>query len=458
MNHYHLRKMKPKIDVITLGCRVNQAESESIATAFRENGDRNCTSSGPFQQVCIINTCAVTGKAAMQSRQAIRKAIRNHPNALIIATGCYAQSDPEAIGKIDGVDCIVGHCDKHRMIQIIEQADKKSITGPIIFHRDIARQHRFAPMPGPAVGARTRPFLKIQDGCDDFCTYCIVPHTRGRSRSLPPDRVLSELEQLRAFGAMEVVLTGIHLGRYGHDLTPPVSLLDLLERIEGTDAIERIRLSSIEPTELDDRLLRFISNHIRICRHLHIPLQSGDDEILNRMHRPYTPEMYAAVVETAHRLLPDAAIGADVMVGFPGETDEAFENTFELIRALPISYLHIFPFSPRPPAPASRLPNPVPSSVVKNRCAALTRLGKDKKAAFYNRLAGKELDVILEGRQEEQTGKLKGISDNYIPVFINGPDSLINRRVKCRAVTGKGHHGIIGELIPMDPDTSAYAG
>ncbi len=450
--------MKPKIDVITLGCRVNQAESESIAAAFRENEPANGASSGGRQQVCIINTCAVTRKAAMQSRQAIRKAIRNHPNALIIATGCYAQSDPDTIEKIDGVDCVVGQCDKHRMIQIIEQAGRKSETGPIVLHGDIARQQCFAPMPGPAVGARTRPFLKVQDGCDDFCTYCIVPHTRGRSRSLPPDRVLSELEQLHAFGATEVVLTGIHLGRYGQDLAPPITLLNLLERIERANSIGRIRLSSIEPTELDDRLLRFISDNVRICRHLHIPLQSGDREILNRMHRPYTPEMYAAVIETVHRLMPDAAIGADVMVGFPGETDAAFENTYELIRRLPLSYLHIFPFSPRPPAPAARFSGPVPPPVVKERCAALAKLGKEKKAAFYAQQTGKELDVIIEGRQEAQTKKLKGLSDNYIPVFIEGPDLLINCRIKCRATTVKGHHGIIGELVTLYPDTSAGTG
>ncbi len=420
-----------KILIKTLGCKVNQCESEAIRNALVESDRGVAAADDGRADVVIVNTCTVTRKAAMQSRQAVRQAIRAHPGARIVVTGCHAQTAPGEFAAIDGVDLIVGNRDKHLIPrQIFSELPGQTSGDASVGSADIVDMGDFQSMPGIAHGGRTRPFLKIQDGCNAFCTYCIVPHARGRSRSLPMDQVLHQVEQLGRLGYREAVLTGIHIGCYGHDLTPAIGLVDLLGHVQHAGTIDRVRLSSIEPAELTDAIIDLAASPEdamgRLCPHFHIPLQSGDDGILERMHRPYGRDDFK---ERVHRIigrLPDAAIGVDTLIGFPGETDAAFENTYAVIRSLPVAYLHVFPFSAREGTPAFSFKDQVPAQVIKRRCARMRRLGASKRRDFYERHIGKVVTVLVEETRDRITGRLKGFSDNYLPVCVDGPDDLIN--------------------------------
>lgn len=417
----------PKFTITTLGCKVNQYESEALAQKLSDDGQWVISRDKEIADLCIINTCTVTQKASMQSRQAIRQAIRSHPKARIIVTGCYAQTEPDEINKIKGVHHVIGHFDKHKIPDMILTGKENILPSP-----DLEQKiHHFNPMPSVGLGYRTRPFLKIQDGCNDFCTYCIVPYARGPSRSLPPERVLDNINKIHQAGYHEVVLTGIHLGNYGIDLGKrKADLLDLLNRIRKTCTIDRVRLSSIEPFELTEDIIKFVaqsgSGPAKICHHFHIPLQSGDDFILKKMHRPYSRSFFIDLVEKIHKLLPDCAIGVDTLIGFPGESDRAFENTYSLIEQLPVSYLHVFPFSPRKGTPAYSYPDKVNSNVIRERCQKMRTLGKLKRNVFYNKFKGKTLEILIEGKQKKSTNHLKGITSNYIPVLVKGEDKLKN--------------------------------
>ncbi|MFZ2632894.1 MAG: tRNA (N(6)-L-threonylcarbamoyladenosine(37)-C(2))-methylthiotransferase MtaB [Desulfosalsimonadaceae bacterium] len=437
-----------KVCVTTLGCKVNQFESESIRAEMQSRG-WNLSDETEAADVCIINTCTVTQKASMQSRQAIRRAIRENPKAIIVATGCYAQSEPLELQKIKGLDYIIANSDKHRIARILNDTahPHKSASHPVVFHQDIRLERCLHSISAPIIGNRTRPFIKIQDGCDNFCTYCIVPYTRGPSRSLPPDAIMEEIFNLPPDKTNEIVLTGIHLGRYGMDFSPPVSLLDLLRRIHETGRIGRIRLSSIEPVEFTDDLLHFAATSQRICHHFHIPLQSGDASILKKMNRPYDPELFIKLIQKIHTAIPDAAIGVDVMVGFPGETDAAFDNTYQLLEKLPIDYLHAFPFSSRPGTPASRFPGQVDSAVIKERQNGLLALGMKKKALFYHQIIGKTLVVMVENKRDNATGFLTGVSGNYVRVLIDDDDHLKSRLIPCRILKPMGKKAVLGEVV-----------
>lgn len=393
--------------------------------------------------ICILNTCAVTQKAAMQSRQAIRKSARLHPNAKIIVTGCYAQSEPHKIAKINGVDCVIAQSDKHLIPDLLSQP----FAPPKIILHDIRKKDHFSMIGAVPIGTRTRPFLKIQDGCDQFCTYCIVPYTRGPSLSLDPEHVISSIKALSLNGAKEVVLTGIHLGRYGRDISPQYSLFSLLKKILAETHIGRIRLSSIEHVEADDDLIGIVASSKRLCHHFHLPLQSGDDNILKRMHRPYSAAEFTDTACKINRLIPDAAIGADVLVGFPGETAAAFKNTFDLILSIPLTYLHVFPFSSRPPAPAASFQDKIRPEIIKKRCAALRKTGNEKKAAFFRKMMGKTENVLIERRRDKSSGLLIGLTTNYIPVLVDGDDSLINKQISCRITGTLDHRAVSGEIV-----------
>lgn len=420
--------MTNRFSITTLGCKVNQYESDAIASHLLRSG---WTKPSPGQSVdlCIVNTCTVTGKASMQSRQAVRKAIQRHPEATVVVTGCYAQTEAEALAEITGVDLIVGHGDKHRILDILEDSGASPNQGPKTIQTKIQAQKTFQSFEGPALGSRTRPFLKIQDGCDSFCSYCIVPYARGPSRSLPANEIMDRLFFLGSQGYQEVVITGVHLGNYGVDLDPTTTLAALLRQIVAHRPIHRIRLSSIEPHELTGEIIQMIKDTHVFCHHLHIPLQSGDDTVLSRMRRPYTNSYFQDLVNQIHHQLPEAAIGADVLIGFPGETDKAFNNTVELIEALPVSYLHVFPYSSRPRTPASHFPDPVAPGIIKERSEQMRKLGEDKKHAFLKKLKGRSLEVLVETTRDPSSGCLKGVSSNYVKVLLDGPDSLKNTLV-----------------------------
>jgi threonylcarbamoyladenosine tRNA methylthiotransferase MtaB len=419
-----------KFSILTLGCKVNRYESDAIAEKLERDGWRRAAEDEP-PELCIVNTCTVTGKAAMQSRQAIRRLEREHPGTRILVTGCYAETAPGEIRTATGIREIVGHSDKHRIPEFLrEPGPVGSTLGRV--GDDLSRKREFAPMDVAIRGNRTRPVLKIQDGCDAFCTYCIVPYARGRSRSMPVEKVLENIRRLEAAGYHEVVLSGIHLGRYGPDLSPGTDLDRLLGRIEAETAIGRVRLSSIEPGELTPGIIDRVARSDRLCPHFHVPLQSGDDTILKRMGRPYSGTRFKDLITRIHDRIPEAAIGVDVLVGFPGETGEAFDRTRRLIDTLPVTYLHVFPFSPRAGTPASRYPDPVPNRDVSERCRNVRNFGFIKKSIFYDKFINNIVEVLVEEKHDPGTNLLKGVTPNYLSVRLPGAESLKNTRVRCR--------------------------
>ena len=435
----------PKYKITTLGCKVNQSESDAIARELESFGWLPA-GHDEASEVVIINTCAVTQKAAMQSRQAVRQAVRADSSSRIVVTGCYAQTEPQNLLKIKGVQYVIGNSDKHRIAQVIVAGQNAAGAQALSICNDIRQAQSLKPVLTGVGGSRTRPFLKIQDGCNAFCSYCIVPYARGPSRSLPIDNVLDAIKKLSKAGYREVVLTGVHLGHYGRDLNPETSLGELLKSIEGSDSSVRVRLSSIEPLELTDDLITRVAGPSRFCDHFHIPLQSGDDLILEKMRRPYRAVDFSNLVAKIRCRIPDAAIGVDTLIGFPGETDAAFRNTYELIRELSITYLHVFPFSARPGTPAACYPGRVAPHTIKKRCAQLRELGKAKRLAFYERFIGKRLEVLVESTRHTSSGLLKGLSSNYIPVLIDADDDQKNkiRSVRVEKLTD---NALIGTLV-----------
>jgi threonylcarbamoyladenosine tRNA methylthiotransferase MtaB len=395
-----------KFKITTLGCKVNQSESEAIARCLKAS-DMTPIGENQAADVCIVNTCAVTQKASMQSRQAIRQAIRSNPKAKIIVTGCYAQIAANEIKEIKGVQKIIGQAEKYKIPETIAREKGWPINGVVSNNR----KNFFDPIPLPGFGERTRPFLKIQDGCDAFCTFCIVPYARGPSCSLPQNDVLTNIEKLGQAGYREVVLAGIHLGRYGFDLSPSATLLELLQAISDSKAVERVRLSSIEPCELNEDLINFVarsgSGPGSVCHHFHIPLQSGDNEILKKMKRPYTGEFFRDLIVKIHNTLPDAAIGVDVLIGFPGE-------------------------SARKGTPAYIFNGKVATEVIKNRCREMRELGNFKKKTFYKSFVGNSFETLVESKIDEKTGLIKGRTTNYIPILLHAKNIEINTLVNAR--------------------------
>ncbi|MEW6428809.1 MAG: tRNA (N(6)-L-threonylcarbamoyladenosine(37)-C(2))-methylthiotransferase MtaB [Thermodesulfobacteriota bacterium] len=418
----------PRVAMTTLGCKVNQFESAAFTAGFRDKGAVLVAFSQPAD-VYVINTCAVTAKAAMQSRQMIRRALKANPDARIVVTGCYSQvASQEVFDLIDHPVCIVGNGCKDRLVDIALASEHCDLE---MFMADIGRQKEICRLPVSDFADRTRAFLKIQDGCDRFCSYCIVPYARGPSRSLPPDEVESQAAALIGRGYREIVLTGIHIGMYGLDLAPPHSLDGLLDRLTVAAAPVRYRISSLESAEITERLLDLIAARPAVMPHLHIPLQSGDDEILARMNRPYTAARYRQTVERCLARLPDAAIGVDVLVGFPGETSEQFGNTCALLEELPVTYLHVFPYSRRPGTVAAEMKGQVAKGEKDARVARLRELDGAKRAAFYRRHLGSVRPVLAENRNNSLR-LMRGFTDNYIPVHFDAPAETGNRIVMVR--------------------------
>lgn len=411
--------------ISTLGCKVNQHESDVLAAALNAHGWQ-AVANGAIADICIVNTCTVTQKASMQSRQMIRQLQRRHPGARIIVTGCYAQIAPAEIESIEGVHAIVGHSRKSDLPELIVQVAAHTDAAPYCAVEDLDAGIPFAEPLVTAPGTRTRPFLKIQDGCNSFCTYCIVPYARGRSRSMRPEQVLRHLNHLGTMGYHEVVLTGIHLGAYGMDLSPSTPLQDLLDQITTHRPVTRIRLSSIEPNELNRSIIDLVASSDIFCPHFHLPLQSGDDTILKRMHRPYTRDLFRQQVLAIKTRMPQATVGADVLVGFPGEDDDSFANTAQLIEELPLSYLHVFPFSRRPGTPACDYPDQIPPQVLKQRTARIREIGLEKKRVFMRSAVGQKAAVLVETRRDTGTGRLKGLTPNYLSVMLEDDDRHMN--------------------------------
>lgn len=427
--------------ITTLGCKVNQQESDAIAACLESAGWQR-TLKIREADVLILNTCTVTGKAAQHSKQQIRHLVQHNPEALLLVTGCCAQTEGPEIAAMEGVDHVVSHTDKHSIPDLLARlAQGDTLPYPACHGESACQETRFQDIPAPARDmGRTRAFLKIQDGCNAFCTYCIVPHARGRSRSLEPERVLQKVRDLASAAYREVVLTGIHVGMYGADLLPPLHLEDLLRLLLTDPGCPRLRLGSLEPVEVTDSLIHLAASDPHIAPHFHIPLQNGSDTLLRAMGRPYDSAFYAERIRTVRKALPEAAIGADILVGFPGETDTLFEETAALVEGLPLTYFHVFPYSPRPGTPAASYPNPVSPETARQRCALLREMGEKKRLLFAQSLEGSVQEVLFERHRDKKTGRLKGLTGNYQTLLADGPDSLLRQKVqvKVRAVGRDG--------------------
>lgn len=415
-----------RIAITTLGCKVNQSESASIKGILREDGHKivNQTDS---PDVCIINTCTVTAKSDYQSRQMIRRAVKS--GAKVIATGCYAQLRPAELLKIKGVDFILGNSEKekvHEYIQRIYEKNNNSKNSVYVNSPDFNLTLK------AYSSERARAFLKIQDGCNFSCSYCTVPLARGRNRSLTPDYVLQAARRFSDEGYREIVLTGIHIASYGYDLQPKSSLIAIIDKLARSFPHIRIRLSSIEPREFKNEFLELITAGI-VCRHLHIPLQSGSDRILKEMNRGYTIFFYKKLIEKIITECPDISIGTDIIAGFPGEDNNAFQETVSFVEELPFSYLHVFPYSKRPNTPASDLGNQISGAVKKERVRILSEIGKKKKNNYISRYLGWELDVIVEGKTSTP-GLYKAISDNYVRPFVLADCLFSGQRLSVKAI------------------------
>jgi len=419
--------------VYTLGCKVNQVESAQISYQLQRLGYR-VLSGFPRDQVdfAIVNTCAVTHKAEAESRRAVARITRIAHSAVTVVTGCAAHVGCRDLPSIQGVDYVFGNSDKDQITCAVKSLRKNGAAE--IHSGDMADQTIFQDLGEGYLSHRTRSFIKVQDGCDSFCSYCVVPYARGRSRSMPLGQVLERLSAVSSAGCREIVLTGVHLGRYGADLNPASTLPDVIREAETCLSETRLRLSSIEPTEITVPFLEIMKTSQVMCPHLHLPLQSGDAEVLRRMNRHYTPSFYRQVVESVVGAVPFCSVGADVMVGFPGEDRRAFDNTYELIRSLPLSYLHVFPYSLRAGTLAAGFPDQVPEQEKKKRAAALRELSLAKKRAYFNSLTGRYAQVIVQQGPQPGTDLMQGLSEQYVPVVFEGDRSLLNQLIWLRLV------------------------
>lgn len=421
------------------GCRATQADAAAVERQLRDRGFAAATASD-YADVVIVNTCTVTAAADAQARDAIRKLHARNPAARVIATGCYAQRAPEELAALPGVTWVVGNSHKPDIPSLLDSPDACAAThsnngfvpagalgeklsllhGPAkILTGDIFEQRALlaAPVLG-GEGQHTRPVVKIQDGCDSRCSYCVIPFVRGRSRSLPPAQVIGEISRLSASGYREIVLSGINLGIYGRDLSPRLEFIDLLRRILDETGIERLRISSIEPMDVTEDLIDLFGSNDRIAQHFHMPLQSGCDRILAAMHRWYRAEHYARRVELIRQRLPHAAIGADVIAGFPGETDAEHAETVAFIDRLPFTYLHVFSFSERPGTRAAALADHVAAQTIKARARELRALGETKSAAFRRSQLGRELRLLTLRSKFGAQEITPALSSNFLSIDV----------------------------------------
>ena len=448
--------MRGRVAFFTLGCKLNSYETESLRGVFSQHQYDIVEFDQPADYY-VINTCAVTGQAEADARRLIRTVGRRYPSARVILTGCYAQRDAQTLAAMPEVLLVVGNGEKTQLFALVEAAIQSSDPTRKIFASPMFKgppQERFSFgefADATTVSPFTRATIKVQDGCDDFCTFCIIPHLRGKSVSRPLPAVLDHARALVAAGYKEIDLTGVHTGVYGHDLDPSVNLLTLLEHLTRVEGLERIRLNSIEPTTVSDALLDFIAATPKICRHLHICLQSGDDEILRRMRRHYDVAFYRELIIKVMRRLPECGLGSDMLVGFPGETEAHFERTYQVVESLPFSYLHVFSYSARPGTPATKYPDQVHPQAKKARSQRLRTLGRAKKWAFAERFLGRSLDILVEGKRDKARHLLSGLTENYLRVYVAAPEALVNHLVPVQLLAVDGDE-VLGQWLGSTPE------
>lgn len=403
----------PSVALTTLGCKVNQFETEVMEGLFKER-HYQIVSFDEAADFYIINTCSVTHLGERKSRQLIRRAVRLNPQAIVAVTGCYAQVAPKEVEKIEGVRVLVGTKERHRIVDLVEQAAKENAKVNAI--TDIMKADVFEDIPLFDLPGRTRAFLKIQEGCTNFCTYCIIPYARGPLRSRKLASIKSEAEKLVKAGFKEIVLTGIHLGAYGRDLAEETHLADAVKAVLTIPELKRLRLGSLESIELSPELFRLLCEDERFCRHLHLPLQAGQDDILNAMNRHYTTQEFREMHENIINAVPDIAISTDIIVGFPGETEEMFNQGLHFAKEMDFAKIHVFPYSRREGTPAAAYPNQVSESVKKERALKMQKMADEKAREYRRRFIGKTMPVLLETKHADV---IDGLTGNYIRVYLN---------------------------------------
>jgi len=409
-----------KVAFQTLGCKLNFAETSTIGRQFIERGFE-LVDADQQTDVFVLNTCSVTERADRECRQLIRRTLRHSPDAYVIVIGCYAQLQPDEIAGIDGVDLVIGSKEKFNIFKYTNGLTKKGI--PQIFVSCIDEDMKFEPAYSAEVGGRTRAFLKVQDGCDFNCAFCTIPLARGESRSSSISNVIQQAHSIALQGYKEIVITGVNVGDYGKKIDS--DLLELMGELESIKGIERIRISSIEPNILTKYIIDFILGSEKFCNHFHIPLQSGSDTILKKMRRRYLTKEYQELITYIKEKDPTAGIGADVIVGFPGETNEMFDETLMLLSDLPISYLHVFTYSKRPNTLSAGFTDEVEPRIRADRSEILRKIGETKRREFYSTFIGKSLPVLFEGTIKN--GTVAGLTSNYIRIEIHGDDSFTNQ-------------------------------
>jgi threonylcarbamoyladenosine tRNA methylthiotransferase MtaB len=474
-------KQVPGYYVENFGCRATQADGATLERQFEERGFTRASSSAQAS-VVVLNTCTVTAAADQDARAAIRRVQRRNPNTKIVVTGCYAQRAPEEIAALPGVSLVVGNSHKHDLVEIalrgvsrnrppepfipvsalVPQGERPTSDDqrPIFVSDIFAHTELLAAPVFDAANERTRPNLKVQDGCDNRCSFCVIPYVRGASRSLPLGRIIDEINTLVSSGYREVVISGINLGRWGRDLEngrggskSDAFLADLIQVILDQTPLEKLRISSVEPMDWSDELISLVASSPRIAKHAHVPMQSASDAVLRRMHRKYRPWHYREKIMKIRAAMPMAAIGADVMAGFPEETDEEFVATRSMIEELPFTYLHVFTYSPRPGTPAASMPNQIPVQVARERNRVLRDLAARKKLAFMRSLVGKEIEAITlksscgAGALARQgaASTTESLTDNYLKLNIRGEHEP-NRWLRV-LVDGVSDGVLIGSLL-----------
>ena len=441
----------PTAALITLGCKVNQYDTQAMQEVMLRNGYTVVGENDPAD-VCIINTCTVTNAADQKARQVIRRAIRKNPEAEVLVTGCYAESDREAIEAIPGVSLVFGNREKadlQKYLDIVHKSSQEKTEESLLqiepVYHDAVREHANFSMSVSEAGKHTRALIKVQDGCSAFCSYCIIPHVRGRMTSRPLPDIVQEVEQIAANGYKEIVITGVHLGAYGLDIGRQTTIADILEHIHPTDGIERIRFSSIEAMNFPPDLVDRMAVLPKCMPHFHLPLQSGSDKILREMRRRYTRAEFSHLVEKLRISFPDVGITTDVMVGFPGETDTDFEDSLQFVEKIGFNQLHVFRYSPRRGTPAADYADHVPPHVSAERSKVMIALGKQLGEKFRQRLIGKTMNVLIEDSREGRDGHLAGFTENYLRVLIDVPDSAVNQILPVKLT------GVEGEFIRAEP-------
>lgn len=434
--------MKKTVAIASMGCKSNQYDSAVIEGMLANQGWELVDYNSPADAY-IVNTCTVTNAADKEARYLIRKAHRKNPEASIVVTGCSAQTDPEALAAVEGVSFVLGNGQKSHLLDYLALA--KPLT-PQIVVEDIFQEEELFTSSFTSYSKNTRAFLKIQDGCNQMCSYCVIPFARGKNRSFLPEKVIEELTLLSEKGFQEAVLTGIHMGTYGYDLSPATSLLELMKKIETEKPIHRLRISSIDPEEVSEEMIDFLSTSKIFCEHLHIPLQSGDDILLKLMRRRYQSEEFRDLTWKLKEKIPDICLGTDVMVGFPYEDEERFESSFKLIQESALDYLHVFPFAPKKKTRAEKFLNQVSVRDKRLRVEKLMEYSREIRQKFYQSFVGRKSELVVEDFCENLSGLYRGMSRNYLPVEFVSEKNLKGKLIQSEITRHDGDH-VFGKIF-----------